>query len=399
MSPGARPLRPDDVDAWMRIRQASYGQPRDLHDPAARRTLEARVGISRGVDDDGDLAAVATWYPYRFWIGGTEVPVGALAGVATAPWVRRRGHVRTLVREGLQELHEAGTGWALEHPFDPAFYGAMGFRTVPAGVTVRLPLSDWPGRRALPEFGPVPLDDPELRRDRASFASRHNFALQRDGIATDGPDRPDPRWLRLSEPPSDDATPPVAYRANDGYAVIATEGYGPDGTVHVLDAAWRDARARERVLALPNAWRGQVGWIRIDLPSHDPVALDLAGRYAHPRTLLQARIADLPGALRPLRAPSNRLARSGVMDVHDPFAPWIHGRWEVALTTDGCEVRPTDRSEDLTVTASALAAALAGVPVAPLLHAGEAEGDADLLRALASTTADQPEFLGTIDFF
>ena len=399
MSRRTRALTAGDVDAWLRIRQASYGHPGDLSDPAWRRTLEARASLSRGVDDDGELAAVASWYPYRFFIGGSEVPVGALAGVATAPWVRRRGHVRTLVREGLEELHDADTGWALEHPFDPAFYGAMGFRTVPAGVTLRLPLSDWPGRMALPEFGPVPLDDPDLRRDRAQFAARHNFALQRDGIADDGPDRPDPRWRALTDPPSDDATPPVAYRTEGGYVVIATEGYGSDGTVIVLDAAWRDARARERVLAMPNAWRGQVGWIRIDLPAHDPFALDLVGRYAQPRTLLQARIADLPAALRPLRTPSARMARSGVMEVHDPFAPWVHGRWAVTLDADGCTVETTDRSEDLTVTASALAAALAGVPVAPLLHAGEAEGDADLLRALAQTTADQPPFLGTIDHF
>ena len=54
MSP-VRPLREDDVDAWIRVRRASFGTPRDPNDAEARRILTSRLPFSRGYEQDLSL--------------------------------------------------------------------------------------------------------------------------------------------------------------------------------------------------------------------------------------------------------------------------------------------------------------------------------------------------------
>lgn len=395
-----RPLRDDDVDAWLRLKRASFGDPRDLADAEARALLTARVPFSRGVDDGGELVAACTWFPYPAWIGGVRVTTGALAAVVSAPPSRRRGHVRELVLDGLRELHEAGVGWSLEYPFDPRFYARLGYRAFPNGVVLDMPIERLPGDARDATFAPVPDLDPEVRRIRARFAAAHGFALDRDDPPPASGEATTLRWRRIFDAPSDDATPATAYRTEGGYAIVATEGFGPSGVLHVVDAAWTDAAARGRVLAMLTAWRGQLGTVRLDLPAHDPLTLAEAPRHARPRPVLQGRIVDVVAALTPLR-PARPPGRDTVtVELHDPHCPWNEGRWRVELRDGGLAVeRRAGRESDVRLGADALAATLAGVPPSSLHAAGDVEGDLDALHALAATTADHPPFQGVSDHF
>lgn len=395
-----RPLRADDVDDWIRLRSASFGHPRGPDDDETRAILTARLPYSRGVDQRGELVAACTWFPYPAWIGGVRVTTGALAAVVSAPQSRRRGNVRELVLNGLREQHEAGVGWSLEYPFDPAFYARLGYRAFPNGVVLELPIERLPGDARDTTFAPVPDLDPELRRIRARFAATHGFALDRDEPGPGPGEATTRRWRAVFEAPTDQATPATAYRTEGGYAIVATEGFGPSGVLHVVDAAWTDGDARCRVLAMLGAWRGQAGTVRIDLPPNDPLALAEAPRHAKPRTVLQGRIVDVVAALAPLR-PARPPGRDAVsFELHDPYCPWNAGRWRAELTDDGCVVEPLDRDDtDVRVGADALAAVLAGVPPAALAAAGEVEGDLGALHALAATTADHPPFQGVVDHF
>ena len=395
-----RPLRDDDVDAWIRLRRASFGQPRDLGDAEARAILASRVPFSRGVDDDGELVAACTWFPFPAWIGGVRVTTGALAAVVSAPASRRRGHVRELVLDGLRELHEAGVGWSLEYPFDPRFYARLGYRAFPNGVVLGMPIERLPGDAREASFAPVPDLDPKLRTIRARFAAAHGFALDRDDPPPASGEATTLRWRRIFEPPSNEATPATAYRTDGGYAIVATEGFGPSGVLHVVDAAWTDADARRRVLAMLTAWRGQVGTVRLDLPAHDPLALAEAPEHARERPVLQGRIVDVVAALTPLR-PARPPGRDAVsFELHDPQLPWNDGTWRAELREDGCVVERLEGGEvDMRLGVDALAAALAGVPPAALHAAGDVEGDLVALHALAATTADHPPFQGRADHF
>lgn len=395
-----RPLRGDDIDDWIRLRRASFGFPSDLVDAETRAILTSRLPYSRGVDHGGELVAACTWFPYPAWIGGVRVTTGALAGVVSAPASRRRGNVRALVLDGLRELHEAGVGWSLEYPFDPAFYARLGYRAFPNGVVLDLPIERIPGDARDTTFAPVPDLDPELRRIRTRFAAEHGFALDRDEPGPEPGEATTLRWRRVFEAPTDQATPATAYRTEGGYAIVATEGFGPSGVLHVVDAAWTDGAARRRVLAMLGAWRGQTGTVRLDLPAYDPLALSEAPRHARARTVLQGRIVDVVAALTPLR-PARPPGRDAVsFELHDPHCPWNEGRWSAELHDGGCIVERRARGHsDVRLGADALAAVLAGVPPSSLHAAGEIEGDLGALHALAATTADHPPFQGVVDGF
>src|SRR5699024_4749712 len=133
------------------------------------------------------------------------------------------------------------------------------------------------------------------------------FALDRTFRA--GDEREHARWHELfeDEPGWDPAT---AYRCEGGYAIVRTGREGGTAVLEVIDAAWRDAEARTRVLDLLGAWRGQVRRLRIDVPAHDPLARDEGPRRALGRPVLQARVVDLRAALAPLRA-----TRAGTLTV------------------------------------------------------------------------------------
>lgn len=395
-----RPLRDDDVDDWIRLRRASFGRPRDLSDTEARTILTSQIPFGRGVDDGGELVGACTWFPYPAWIGGVRVTTGALAAVVSAPESRRRGHVRELVLDGLRELHEAGVGWSLEYPFDPRFYARLGYRAFPNGVVLHMPIERVPGDARAATFAPVPDLDPELRRIRARFAAAHGFALDRDHPPPGPGEATTLRWRGIFEAPSDEATPATAYRTDGGYAIVATEGFGPHGVLHVVDAAWTDGAARGRVLAMLTAWRGQVGSIRLDLPAHDPLALAEAPQHAQERPVLQGRIVDVVAALTPLR-PARPPGRDAVgLELRDPHCPWNEGTWSVELRDGGCVVERRSGAEaDVKLGVDALAAVLAGVPPSSLHAAGDVEGDLTALHALAATTADHPPFQGRADHF
>ncbi len=395
-----RPLRHDDLDDWSRLRRASFGQPSDLGDAEARTILTSRLPFSRGVDQGGELVAACTWFPYPAWIGGAHLPTGALASVASAPAARRRGHVRALVAAGLRELHETGVGWSGEHPFDPRFYDAFGYHRVPSSVVLELPVGRLPGRARDVAFGPVEPTDPALRENRRAFASHRSFTLDRDasvGPAVSDDELPQ-RWRDLFDAPNDEASPATAYRCEGGYAIVATEGFGAHGILHVVDAAWTDAAARARVLALLTAWDGQVGRVRLELPVDDPLARRDGDERSRPRTPLQVRVVDVATALAPLRSPAGA-GGTLVLELHDALAPWNDGRWRIETGPAGCHVAPTRELPDATLDVGALTALLAGTPPAALLMAGEAEGDSQALRTLHALTIDHPPFLGLADYF
>lgn len=394
------PLDARHLARWIRLRNAAFGGRTAEDDATARANLTARLPWTRGAFVAGEPVAVGTWFPFRAYVGGVPVVTGALGGVASAPEHRRRGHVRSLLWHGLNELRGQGFGLALEHPFDPRFYGALGFASVPAGVRLHAPLDRVAGDAKKVDFDEVgPGANDEILAIRDAFAQGHTFALLRDWRpAGEAPARAQ-QWSGLFDPPAEGATHPVAYRTTGGYAIVATDGFGREGTLHVVDAAWRDAAGRRRVLDLLGAWRGQVDRVLIDLPAGDPLARDETPHHAAPRAILQARIVDVAAAFRPLRGPRDAAPRVDVIEVDDSFCDWNAGRWRLRVEPEGCEATPTQAEAAVRVDVRGLAALLAGVPPAALHAAGLADGDPAALAPLAGTVASHPPFLGGADHF
>jgi predicted acetyltransferase len=77
---------------------------------------------------DGDtLAAKLHLLSLEIWMGKEKFPMGGIAGVATYPEYRRKGHVRSLLTRSLVEMKNKGEFLSMLHPFDIHFYRKFGW--------------------------------------------------------------------------------------------------------------------------------------------------------------------------------------------------------------------------------------------------------------------------------
>jgi predicted acetyltransferase len=82
-------------------------------------------------EENGATLATASGIPMRQNIRGTVLPMAGVAGVATHPLARRRGLVRTLLNQLLEEMRDDGTPVSVLYPFRPSFYARFGYVTLP----------------------------------------------------------------------------------------------------------------------------------------------------------------------------------------------------------------------------------------------------------------------------
>ncbi|MEL3972289.1 GNAT family N-acetyltransferase [Rossellomorea oryzaecorticis] len=77
---------------------------------------------------DGDtLASKLHLLSLEIWMEKKKFPMGGIAGVATYPEYRRKGHVRSLLTRSLEEMKNKGEYLSMLHPFDIHFYRKFGW--------------------------------------------------------------------------------------------------------------------------------------------------------------------------------------------------------------------------------------------------------------------------------
>jgi len=392
--PTDRHLTEDDLEAYLRLRETSFGFAGGRTEEALA-AFRARLPRSLGAFVGGELASVATLHTFRVWVAGCEVAAGGYGGIATAPEHRRAGHVARLMRAGLVASRDAGLAWNLLYPFDAAFYGRYGWATVPSTVALELPPEQLPRgagggltRRlggAAEGLGPA----------YARFGATRTFADTRrlgpwdpweDLEAADGE-----RLLRYAD---DDAF--VALQLRDAEAGVRLD---------VLDLGWVDAGGRDAVWGLLAAFRGHVARVRVEVPWDDPVAADHLRRGAAPGGApLMARVADVPAALGPLRAVTDDDAPLDLppvtVRVVDPYAAWNDGVWRIVPSPSGTAVARSDATPSATVDARGLTLLLAGAAApADLRRVGWAEGDGRALAVLAGLSGGRRPYRSRVDTF
>ncbi|HEY0700840.1 MAG TPA: GNAT family N-acetyltransferase, partial [Micromonospora sp.] len=153
------------------------------------------------VAEEGDqVLAVATGISMRQNLRGTVHPMAGVAGVASHPLARRRGHVRALLNRLLGEMRDSGHPLSALYPFRPSFYQRFGYVGLPAERTASFAPAD------LRPFLDADLDG-ELHWERIGtgheafrtftgqlLARRHGFAVHPAHRAT-LPGDLDQSWL------------------------------------------------------------------------------------------------------------------------------------------------------------------------------------------------------------
>jgi predicted acetyltransferase len=390
-----RRLTPDDLEAYLRLREGSFGYPGRSDEVIA--TFLTRLPRSLGAFVAGDLASSVTVHAYRVFVAGVEVPVGGMAGVQTAPEHRRGGHAARLMRRALDEGRAEGQGWSLLYPFDAAFYRRFGWVTVPTGVPLQLPPEALPAGSAAARALLVRLghDDAGLRAAYARFAPTRSFLDSRAQGPWDV-------WEDLAAPPGSQV---LRYASDDAFLVVRLQQEESDPRLDVLDLGWCDAEGREAVFAAIAGFRGHAGQVRIELPWDDPVATDrgrTSGRTARHGAMV--RVADAALALAPLRAVTDDDVPLDLPPVTvrlvDAFAPWNEGVWRLTPGPDACGVARAAGAVEATLDVRGLALLLAGA-AAPgdLRRLGLVEGDGRALATVAALAGGRTPYRSPLDRF
>lgn len=388
-----RRLTEDDLIAAQAVRSAAFGQPADREAAYAR--MRPLLPHTIGAFENGRLVSVATVAPFEVHLGGTPRPFGALAGVATAPEARRRGHVAALMNAWFNDLHDAGVGFAGEYPFDHAYYARFGFQTVPHGRRLEVPIARFKQQLEIAGLGRLRADaeqvdhfDPRVAAVHEAFAPTFDLTLKRK--------REPPRdtWATAMTPTWD---------PNDRYTYLLEGGYvslklGSGDTLEVRDFGYLNPEARWGIVAFIAALEGNFDKARLFLPPGDPLVNEWQAHFGVRTNVYQLRIVDLARALEPFvpeAAGELRLA------LRDPDCRWNDGIFDIAFSQHGCLVKRAPAGSvtaDVSLGQRALLTLLWGaVPVRTLVATGMAEGDPKALAALAGLRGGRTAFYPEAD--
>jgi len=388
-----RSLTPDDLDAYLRLRETTFGYPGRTDDVVAAFT--ARLPRTHGAFVDGELASTVTRHDYRVYLAGTVAAAAGFGSISTAPEHRRSGHVARLMHRGLAASRDAGQGWNLLYPFDDAFYARYGWASVPTGVLLELPPERLPDGRPR---GLRRVDGPAAAGLSAAYAraaSGRTFADTRTVGPWDA-------WEELDGAPGDGL---LRYASDDAFVALRLRYVDGEPRLEVLDLGWADAAGRDAVWGTLSAFRGHVARVRIHVPWDDPLALArVRGHAVTGHAGLMARITDVPLALAPLRAVADDDAPLDLPPLHlrvvDPFATWNERVWRIEPGPSATAVTPSRAAPDATLDVRGLALLVSGSGApADARRAGWADGCGRALATVAALSGGRRPYRSLVDAF
>jgi predicted acetyltransferase len=335
---------------------------------------------SLAVWDGAEPVATIAAYSLEMTLPGGPRPVAGVSQVSVQPTYRRRGLLRTLMTQGLADLHERGREavaalWATE----PGIYGRFGYGSANRVTSVTVRRGEGAFGYGAPEAtGRLRLGEPGAERPALQAVLEAVRPHQVGLFARDD------RWWdnRTFDPESRRAgSSPlmvVVHEGDDGpegYALYSTaarwDDWVPRGTVDVREiltrtpqaatALWRYLLDTDLVAEL-QAW---------NLPLDSPLLHLVAdARRARPvvRDNLHVRLVDLPRAL---AERSYAADVDVVLAVRDRTAPWNDGRWRVSGGPGGGTCAATTDPADLSLDVRELGAVhLGGTTLGELARAG-----------------------------
>ncbi|MHA7262405.1 GNAT family N-acetyltransferase [Arthrobacter sp. TMN-37] len=378
---------------WSYAMRVGFFEPRvDPEDlPAYAKAFTADGRVLVGVHDDapGALSVdgsvpVATYASMRNTVnaGGPE-PLQAhlITSVTVRPSHRRRGLLRRMMTEDLEDAAAAGVRLAVLTASEATIYGRFGFgcATFTSSVTVNVRerfavLGTPTGRTELAEPGSVAALSAEVfarfhRRTRGSVGRQYSYARRVSG-----------EWGR--ERPVEDRAVRTAVHYDDagnavGYVAYRFEGWSKEPyTVSIIDLV---AGTEESYLAL---WRylgaldliQEITWDGAAVD--DPLPWALADRRCYRVTgvedVLWVRLLDVAKAL---EGRGYRSAGRLVLEVADPMGI-AGGTYELAVTGGRARVERVDADSEVDVALDVAALGslyLGGVSPAALVGAGLVE--------------------------
>ncbi len=386
-----RALTESDLEQLFAVRQVAFLEPADLSDPATLQRYRDRLPYTRGYFGEDTLTSAYTLFPFEMYLAGRRVVMGGLAGVASAPEYRRRGHIAKLLEDALEQLRVAGVGWCLEYPFDPRFYARYGWQSVASGSLVEIPSDKLYTGRAPDAVRLSGEEVEQLAPMYKRWAEGYNFTLSRDDSA-----RPD--WTRLIKRHWEKRDR-LIYTLEDAYCLLNFRENDTSGQteLNVHDYAFTSPAGRRNLFTFISSFHGQVDVIHMHLPSDEPHLLDLQAYVRRNTHALQARIVDVKLVLESLSSSSET---SFTLRVEDNFCAWNNQTFAVTLAERNEVALSQTTTPDLSLDIRTLVLLLSGsVSAAAARRSGLVKGDMGVARALTSLANERVPFMPLSDYF
>jgi len=354
-----------------------------------------------GAYDADELVGCAGAYTFGMTVPGGEVPVAGVTLVGVSPSHRRRGILRQLMRQQLDEVRGRGEPVAVLWASEGAIYQRFGYGLATLSGSLDIERSRTAFLRPAEPDGRIRIvgEDEAVRL----------FPIPYERVRTVTPGSLTRtaefwRWNVVR-----DAEYMRAARGPKFLAVYEVDGEPEGYAMYRVKSEWDDRGPKSELLVLevvaasPSAERDLWRWLfDIDLVGRIrawrlPVPTPLMLRLAEPRRMgltvsdgIWLRLVDLAAAL---AARSYATTGSIVFDVTDAFCPWNAGRWRLEVSAGGegddapfaVAVGLTDADPDLALDVADLGATyLGGIRFAELARAGRV----DERRTGAARTAD-----------
>jgi predicted acetyltransferase len=395
-----RKATPETLRSFMTPLSRAFGEVfTDAEFEADSQTFETDRIV--GAYDGDELVGCAGAYTFRMTIPGGDVPTAGVTLVGVSPSHRRRGILRQMMRQQLDEIHDRGEPVAVLWASEGAIYQRFGYGLATLSGSLDI-------ERARTAFLRPVEPDGRIRIVSEDDAARL-FPVPYERVRTVTPgalSRTEAfwRWNVVR-----DAEYMRAGRGPKFLALYEVDGEPLGYAIYRLKSEWDERGPKSELLVLevvaatPSTERDIWRWLfDVDLVGRIkawrlPIPTSLTLRLVEPRRMgltvtdgIWLRLVDLAPAL---AARSYATIGSIVFDVADPFCPWNAGRWRLDVSDGGggsdaqlqVAIGLTDADPDLALDVADLGAAyLGGIRFAELANAGRI----DELRAGAVRTAD-----------
>lgn len=304
------------------------------------------LGTTRAIVGDGRVLSLIRILPYNILVGGREIPMGGIGGVAT--WADQQGHgyAGRLMTDSVRDMRENGLPVSILYPFSHRYYSKFGWETVgDVSTYVNLRQADI-ARHESPMNVRAVLNN----ADFDSLMEAYNrIAPQYNGMVA----RNESQWKNWRNRLSEDKV--QAYIIEDpdgqpaGFFICADERMpnGNETLVQPLCTSDAACKAMFRFLAsLPtNVKKLRIraaAWPWLQEYFREP----FVETNCNPG--FQFRVVDMEEAC---KARGYAAGRSGsvVIGITDPQGPWNEKVWALEIGNGSCSIEPTSKSPDVTM--------------------------------------------------
>lgn len=385
-----RSVTDDEIQAFRtRLNRGFGGDLREKdEDGPVRFKAVIPLERTRAAFDGSEMIGTLAVVPYELTVPGGFVRMGGTTMVTVQATHRRRGALRAMMLDHLDDVRSTGEPVAGLWASESSIYGRFGFGAATARHEVEL------------DAGAVHFSDDalvgslrQIEVDDAAAALppiHEKMRLRRPGALSRNADYW--KWESLYDPEhwrdGSSARRYVVYRGDDGddgYVMYRQkekwEGFFAQGTVNVTEMVATTPAAHDAL------WKYVTN---IDLfPKvkywNAPVDDELAWRITDPRRVVQkvwdalwVRVLDVPGAL---AARSYAVDGAMRLGISDDVYPENDGTYEVTSEGGESQCRKVAGDADLVMKVDALGAIyLGGQRLGAMARAGRVEGSADVIR-------------------